>query len=78
MDDLKEIFLYFRSKRKFYLLPITLSFLIFKFLFQRKILITTITLFVLMIGLFISKKESNNNQELSSKRYQIHYKELLI
>ena len=78
MDDLKEIFLYFRSKRKFYLLPITFPLIIVKFLLQRKILFTSITLFVLMIGLFISKKESTKEQELSSKRYQYHYEELLI
>ena len=62
MDDLRDIFLYFKSNKKIYLLPITFILLIVKFSLKRKILFFIIlsTIFLLT---FISKKQYKNTDE---------------
>ena len=77
MNDLKEIILYFTSRKKFYLLPITLPILMIKFLLKSKRLLM-VMLFAFAIGFVISRKERSNNKELSLNRYQIYYEEVLI
>ncbi len=77
MNDLKEIILYFTSRKKFYLLPITLSILMIKLLLKSKRLLMAM-LFAFAIGFFIARKESSNNKELSLNRYQIYCEEVLI
>tara|TARA_A100001035_G_C27405343_1_gene330442 strand:- start:86 stop:385 length:300 start_codon:yes stop_codon:yes gene_type:complete len=77
MNDLKEIILYFTSRKKFYLLPITLSILMIQLLLKSKRLLMVV-LFAFAIGFFIARKESSNNKELSLNRYPIYCEEVLI
>ena len=63
MDDINDIFLYFKSKKKYYLLPLTIVLLIFKFSYQKKIIIPII---ISAAVLFVVKFKPTNEKNKES------------
>ena len=65
MDDINDIFLYFKSKEKYFLLPLMIVLLIFKFSYQKKIIITIILSAVFLFVFKYNRTNEKNKESIS-------------